>query len=83
MNPFPILPRHFTIPTRRHTPQRIYSHFGTMRRVAWDMPQYIVFYNGPLCGASCPDHMHLQAGSRGVVPIERDRSLSEQHLAKL
>ena len=83
VNPFPILPRHFTIPTRRHTPQRIYSHFGTMRRMAWDMPQYIVFYNGPLCGASCPDHMHLQAGSRGVVPIERDWSLYEKHLEKL
>ena len=83
VNPFPILPEHFTIPTRRHTPQSIYSHFGTMRRMAWDMNGYIIFYNGPLCGASCPDHMHLQAGSRGVVPIERDWDIYQQRLEKL
>ena len=83
INPFPILPRHFTIPTRRHKPQSIWEHFGTMRHLAWTMPHHIVFYNGPLCGASCPDHMHLQAGSRGVVPIERDWQLYENHLEKL
>lgn len=83
VNPYPILPRHFTIPTRRHTPQSIYSHFGTMRRLAWDMTGYIIFYNGPLCGASCPDHMHLQAGQRGLVPIERDWHVYQQHLEKL
>ena len=83
INPFPILPRHFTIPTRRHKPQNIWEHFGTMRHLAWTMPNHIVFYNGPLCGASCPDHMHLQAGSRGIVPIERDWQLYENHLEKL
>ena len=83
LNPFPILPRHFTIPTRRHKPQAIWEHFGTMRHLAWTMPHYIVFYNGPLCGASCPDHMHLQAGSRGIVPIERDWELFENQLQKL
>ena len=83
INPFPILPRHFTIPTRRHKPQSIWEHFGTMRHLAWTMPHHIVFYNGPLCGASCPDHMHLQAGSRGIVPIERDWQFHENHLEKL
>ena len=83
VNPFPILPRHFTIPTRRHKPQNIWEHFGTMRHLAWTMPNHIVFYNGPLCGASCPDHMHLQAGSRGIVPIERDWELFENQLEKL
>lgn len=83
VNPFPILPEHFTIPTRRHTPQSIYSHFNTMRRMAWDMNGYIIFYNGPMCGASCPDHMHLQAGSRGLVPIERDWDMYQQRLEKL
>ena len=83
INPFPILPRHFTIPTRRHKPQNIWEHFGTMRHLAWTLPHHIVFYNGPLCGASCPDHMHLQAGSRGIVPIERDWQLYENHLEKL
>ena len=83
INPYPILPRHFTIPTRRHKPQSIWEHFGTMRHLAWTLPHHIVFYNGPLCGASCPDHMHLQAGSRGILPIERDWKLYETHLEKL
>lgn len=83
VNPFPILPQHFTIPSRRHTPQSIYSSFGPMRRLCWQMPRHIVFYNGPVCGASCPDHMHLQAGSRGVVPLERDWHMYEKGLRKL
>ena len=83
VNPYPILPQHFTIPMRRHTPQSIYSSFGTLRKMAWDMPKHIVFYNGPLCGASCPDHMHLQAGSRGIVPLERDWTMYEKGLRKL
>jgi len=83
VNPYPILPQHFTIPMRRHTPQSIYSSFGTLRRMAWDLPKHIVFYNGPLCGASCPDHMHLQAGSRGIVPLERDWTMYEKGLKKL
>ena len=83
VNPYPILPRHFTIPTRRHKPQSIWEHFGTMRHLAWTLQHNIIFYNGPLCGASCPDHLHLQAGSRGIVPIERDWGLYENQLEKL
>ena len=83
VNPFPILPQHFTIPMRRHTPQRICPNFTAMRRMAWNMSRSIVFYNGPLCGASCPDHMHLQAGSRGVVPLERDWATYERGLRRI
>lgn len=83
VNPYPILPRHFTIPTRRHKPQSIYEHFTTMRHLAWTLTNNIVFYNGPKCGASCPDHLHLQAGSRGYVPIERDWQLYDGRLEKL
>ncbi|MCF0196396.1 MAG: DUF4922 domain-containing protein [Bacteroidaceae bacterium] len=83
VNPYPILPQHFTIPLRRHAPQRIYSSFGPMRRLCWQMPRHIVFYNGPVCGASCPDHMHLQAGSRGMTPLERDWAMYEKKLRKL
>ena len=72
INPFPILPKHFTIPTREHTPQTIKGHFQDLFKIARQMPDYMVFYNGPPCGASCPDHMHLQAGSRGIAPLERD-----------
>lgn len=83
VNPYPILPQHFTIPSRRHTPQSIWAHFGTMRHMAWTMPRQIIFYNGPMCGASCPDHMHLQAGVRGIVPIERDWKTYENYLKKI
>ena len=83
VNPYPILPHHYTIPTRRHKPQSIWEHFGTMRRLAWRLPHHIIFYNGPMCGASCPDHLHLQAGTRGIVPIERDWGLFENQLHKL
>ncbi len=83
VNPYPILPRHFTIPTRRHKPQAIWEHFGTMRHLAWTLSKNIIFYNGPLCGASCPDHLHLQAGSRGIVPIERDWCIYENQLEKV
>ena len=72
VNPFPILPKHFTIPAREHTPQLIKGRFKDLFKIAQQMPNYMVFYNGPLCGASCPDHMHLQAGSRGIAPLERD-----------
>ena len=83
VNPFPILPRHLTIPTRRHQPQSIWAHFGVMRRLAWSLSDHIIFYNGPLCGASCPDHCHLQAGARGIMPLERDWKEYEGSMTKL
>jgi hypothetical protein len=36
------------------------------------LPDYVVFYNGPQCGASAPDHLHFQAGERGFLPLEQD-----------
>ncbi len=83
VNPYPILPGHLTIPTRRHQPQSIFNHFGTLRQMAWNLDEHIIFYNGAQCGASCPDHCHLQAGMRGVLPIERDWKLYEPNLVKL
>ena len=83
LNPFPILPGHLTIPTRRHQPQSIFTHFNTLRHLAWKMPQHIIFYNGPECEASCPDHCHLQAGHRGLLPIEKEWKHYETNLTKL
>ncbi len=83
VNPFPILPGHLTIATRRHQPQGIFNPFPTMRRLAWDLREHIVFYNGPLCGASRPDHCHLQAALKGTLPIERDWTMYEPNLRKL
>lgn len=72
INPYPILPHHLTIPTRRHTPQTFGHFMPVISKLAWELKDYIVFYNGARCGASAPDHAHLQAGARGIVPIERD-----------
>ena len=71
-NPFPIVDRHLTIVHREHKPQRIAGEFGNMLDLAAALPGYFVIYNGPECGASAPDHMHFQAGSRALFPIERD-----------
>lgn len=72
-NPFPIFPEHFTIPRIEHVPQRIAGDIGVFLDLAKDLaPRYTVFYNGPRCGASAPDHMHFQAGSRGFMPIEEE-----------
>jgi hypothetical protein len=72
-NPFPIFAEHFTIPTRAHRPQRIRPTFPVMLDVARELsPRYTVFYNGPQSGASAPDHLHLQAGSAGFTPLDRE-----------
>lgn len=71
VNPFPIFPRHLTIPEVEHVPQRIASRFADMLELARVLTEYTVFYNGPRCGASAPDHAHFQAGNKGFMPIEQ------------
>ena len=70
VNPFPILPVHFTIPATKHQPQSIYRHYGEMHRLLSLHSALMVFYNGPKCGASAPDHLHFQAGTSGVLPLQ-------------
>ena len=36
------------------------------------MQGYLLFYNGPECGASAPDHLHFQAGESGFLPVEKE-----------
>ena len=72
LNPFPILPHHFTIPALKHQPQAIMGNYGEMHKILEKYPDLTVFYNGPRCGASAPDHMHFQAGSPGVVPLQAE-----------
>lgn len=83
VNPFPILPKHLTIPTRRHQPQRLAVLQQALSRLAWNMPDFLIFYNGGRCGASAPDHAHLQAGSKGFVPLQRDWKYFENRLEKI
>lgn len=70
VNPFPILPVHLTIPARKHQPQLIYKNYGEMHRFISLHSDLMVFYNGPKCGASAPDHLHFQAGTNGILPLQ-------------
>lgn len=72
VNPFPIFPEHFTIPSKAHTPQRIEPYFGDFLDITALLNEWVVFYNGPACGASAPDHLHFQACTRGLIPLIED-----------
>ena len=70
VNPFPILPYHYTIAAKQHRAQRFLDAYDAMIQATKALPEeYIVFYNGPKCGASAPDHLHLQAGIGSNVPL--------------
>lgn len=79
VNPFPIFDHHFTIASDTHQPQSILrseadgsSRISTMFRLAQAMPGFTIFYNGPQCGASAPDHLHFQA-----IPAESLPAVNE------
>ena len=74
INPFPIFPKHLTIPDKNHVDQLIKGRVGDMLELAKEIDDYVIFYNGPNCGASAPDHMHFQAGNKGFLPLETDSS---------
>lgn len=69
INPFPILPTHFTMPSKRHELQQIKPYFPVMLDFVNQNPESFIFYNGPRSGASAPDHMHFQAGLVKDVPF--------------
>lgn len=72
VNPYPLFPRHLTIPSVSHTPQSIGKRTADMLDLAAELDDFVVFYNGPRCGASAPDHAHFQAGSKGFLPFEKE-----------
>ena len=69
VNPFPVLPMHFTIVRKTHVPQTILENYTEIHRLLELFPELFVFYNGPMSGASAPDHMHLQAGIGQELPL--------------
>ncbi len=72
-NPYPIFPQHFTIASLVHKPQQISESFSEFLELSKLLsPNYTLIYNGPACGASAPDHLHFQAGTRKSIPIEND-----------
>ena len=70
VNPYPILPVHFTIAARKHQPQRILGNYGVFYKLLDEYPEMTIFYNGPESGASAPDHLHLQAGMGVALPLQ-------------
>ena len=80
VNPFPIFPEHFTIPRKEHVDQQIKPYFADMLELAEALDDYLIFYNGPRCGASAPDHMHFQAGTKDFLPLVNDyKRLKDTH----
>ena len=69
VNPYPILPMHFTLPARKHVPQVLKPMFADMLHLAGRWQGLALFYNGAKCGASAPDHAHLQAVRCCDVPL--------------
>ena len=72
INPYPIFPKHLTIPFNEHQPQEIKPYFADMLKLSMELPEFIIFYNGAKCGASAPDHFHFQAGSKKIMPVDTE-----------
>jgi hypothetical protein len=70
-NPYPIFPEHFTISKRSHTSQTIIGNFSELLDLSRALGKYYtILYNGPRCGSSLPDHMHFQAVTKNIFPVE-------------
>lgn len=74
INPYPIFPVHLTISDVAHKPQLIWGRIDNLLEISKVLTEYTILYNGPLCGASAPDHFHFQAGLKGYLPIENEVS---------
>lgn len=72
LNPYPIFPEHLTIVYKEHLPQGIAPYFPDMLQLSKYLPDFTIFYNGPQCGASAPDHFHFQAGSKNMMPVDTE-----------
>lgn len=83
VNPFPIFPEHFTLSSLNHQPQRIADTFSSLLSFSKDLSKYYsVVYNGPKCGASAPDHLHFQAGTKGFMPLDDEFYLLKNEFGK-
>lgn len=78
-NPYPIFPKHLTISKLEHIPQQILPYFKDLLELSESLPDFTVFYNGPKCGASAPDHFHLQAGNNGFLPVVDEFEILEDN----
>lgn len=69
VNPYPIFPIHFTIPSQEHRKQGVWPY--EMVEFAVSMPGVCAFFNGAKAGASLPDHEHFQAVLTEELPLMR------------
>ncbi len=69
VNPFPIIGEHYTVVAKEHIPQLITPFYADMLFLAKRWRGMAVFYNGATCGASAPDHAHLQAVPAKSLPL--------------
>ncbi|MBI3649822.1 MAG: DUF4922 domain-containing protein [Acidobacteria bacterium] len=77
-NPYPVLDNHLVIAHRHHLEQKIEGRIETLLGLTGELGEaYFVLYNGAECGASAPDHFHLQALSREGLPIAASLQESE------
>jgi ATP adenylyltransferase/5',5'''-P-1,P-4-tetraphosphate phosphorylase II len=83
INPYPIFPVHLTISNLEHTPQLILNHFNDLLELSLNLPDYTLFYNGPQCGASAPDHFHFQAAIKNSLPIEDEFNTLESQFSEI
>ena len=72
-NPMPIFSSHFTVSHVEHRCQAIAENIEPfLQLISAFGSGWTVFYNGPKCGASAPDHLHFQAGPSGQMPVEKE-----------
>ena len=70
VNPFPIIPVHFTAKFNKHHPQKISDNFIEILNGAEALGEnYFLLYNGPEAGASVPEHRHFQGGTKKHFPL--------------
>ena len=70
LNPYPIFPSHLVISSFEHTRQSIWHRYQDLLDFVSRHNEYLGFYNGPISGASAPDHMHFQACPQGLMPLQ-------------
>ena len=83
VNPYPLAPVHYTIASCRHEVQSIADHISDMAQLTTNMPDMCVFYNGPRCGASAPDHLHFQAVTKETAANILDPALPLEKIAAI
>ncbi|MCL2596206.1 MAG: DUF4922 domain-containing protein [Paludibacter sp.] len=83
VNPYPIFPQHFTIASKQHEPQKIDGYFSDFLNFTKNLSDFVVFFNAAGCGASAPDHLHFQAGTKNFLPVINDYKNLKQKNAKL